>query len=160
MLKKYGDTKIALANQGTDDEYQQQILHQSATVTSETLMYTTTFIMAILAWVLPEGAAIYSLLVLLPGTLAQTAGALWMLNYAPRPRPYKIFTLSSLPIWIFLAIAMAGIAFNDFNGELGGTIGMVVGAVVGGAAAAYFAPRWQRSQRRNDEERLDQNLED
>ena len=42
MLKQYGDKKIALANQGTDDEYQQQILHQSSTVTSETLMYTTT----------------------------------------------------------------------------------------------------------------------
>ena len=82
MLKQYGDKKIALANQGTDDEYQQQILHQSSTVTSETLMYTTTFIMAILAWVLPSGVAIYSLLALLPGTLAQTAGALWMQNYA------------------------------------------------------------------------------
>lgn len=160
MLKKYGDQKIALANQGTDDEYQQQILHQSSTVTSETLMYTTTFIMAILAWVLPGGTAIYSLLTLLPGTLAQTAGALWMQNYAPRPRPPKIFTLSTLPIWIFLAIAIAGIAFNDFNGELSGTIGMVIGAIIGGGAAAIFAPRWQRSQRRNDEARLNSDLED
>ena len=60
MLKQYGDKKIALANQGTDDEYQQQILHQSSTVTSETLMYTTTFIMAILAWVLPSGCLLYT----------------------------------------------------------------------------------------------------
>lgn len=160
MLKKYGDTKIALANRGTDDEYQQQILHQSSTVTSETLMYTTTFIMAVLAWVLPEGAAIYSLLALLPGTLAQTVGALWMQNYAPRPRPPKIFTLSTLPIWIFLAITFAGIAVKDYNGEAGGTIGMVIGAIVGGAAAAFFAPRLQRRKRRDDEERLNQNLED
>ena len=29
MLKQYGDKKVALANQGTDDEYQQQILHLS-----------------------------------------------------------------------------------------------------------------------------------
>lgn len=160
MLKQYGDKKIALANQSTDDEYQQQILHQSSTVTSETLMYTTTFIMAILAWVLPEGAATYSLLALLPGPLAQAAGALWMQNYAPRPRPYKLFTLSTLPIWIFLAITFAGIAVKDFNGEAAGAIGMVIGALVGGAAAAIFAPRWQRSRRRSDEERLDQNLED
>ena len=160
MLKQYGDKKIALANQGTDDEYQQQILHQSSTVTSETLMYTTTFIMAILAWVLPSGVAIYSLLALLPGTLAQTAGALWMQNYAPRPRPPKIFTLSTLPIWIFLAIALAGIAFNDFDGDPGGTIGMVIGAVVGGGAAAYFAPRFQRHKRRDDEARLNADLED
>ena len=160
MLKQYGDKKIALANQGTDDEYQQQILHQSSTVTSETLMYTTTFIMAILAWVLPSGVAIYSLLALLPGTLAQTAGALWMQNYAPRPRPPKIFTLSTLPIWIFLAIALAGIAFNDFDSDPSGSIGMVIGVIVGGAAIAIFAPRWQRSRRRSDEERLDQNLED
>lgn len=160
MLKQYGDKKIALANQGTDDEYQQQILHQSSTVTSETLMYTTTFIMAVLAWVLPEGAATYSLLVLLPGTLAQTAGALWMQNYAPRPRPPKIFTLSTLPIWIFLAITFAGIAFNDFDGDPGGTIGMVIGAVVGGGAAAYFAPRFQRHKRRDDEARLNADLED
>lgn len=160
MLKQYGDKKIALANQGTDDEYQQQILHQSSTVTSETLMYTTTFIMAILAWVLPSGVAIYSLLALLPGTLAQTAGALWMQNYAPRPRPPKIFTLSTLPIWIFLAIALAGIAFNDFDSDPSGSIGMVIGVIVGGGAAAIFAPHWQRSRRRSDEERLDQNLED
>lgn len=160
MLKQYGDKKIALANQGTDDEYQQQILHQSSTVTSETLMYTTTFIMAVLAWVLPSGAAIYSLLALLPGTLAQTAGALWMQNYTPRPRPPKIFTLSTLPIWIFLAITFAGIAFNDYDGDPSGAVGIVVGAIVGGGAAAIFAPRLQRSQRRKDEERLDQNLED
>ena len=160
MLKQYGDKKVALANQGTDDEYQQQILHQSSTVTSETLKYTTTFIMAILAWVLPDGAAIYSLLALLPVTLAQTAGALWMQNYAPRPRPPKIFTLSTLPIWIFLAITFAGIAVKDYNGEAAGTIGMVIGAIIGGGAAAVFAPRWQRSQRRNDEARLTKNLED
>lgn len=160
MLKQYGDTKIALANQGTDDEYQQQILHQSSTVTSETLMYTTTFIMAILAWTLPDGAAIYSLLVFLPGTLAQTAGALWMQNYAPRPRPPKIFTLSTLPIWIFLAITFAGIAFTDFDGDRSATIGMAVGGVIGGAAAAYFAPRLQRRKRRDDEERLAADLED
>ena len=160
MLKQYGDKKIALANQGTDDEYQQQILHQSSTVTSETLMYTTTFIMAILAWVLPSGVAIYSLLALLPGTLAQTAGALWMQNYAPRPRPPKIFTLSTLPIWIFLAIALAGIAFNDFDSDPSGSIGMVIGALVGGGAAAIFAPRLQRRKCRDDEARLTKNLED
>lgn len=160
MLKQYGDKKIALANQGTDDEYQQQILHQSSTVTSETLMYTTTFIMAVLAWVLPEGAAIYSLLALLPGTLAQTVGALWMQNYAPRPRPYKVFTVANIPMFVFLAITFAGIAFNDFDGDPGSTIGMVIGAVVGGGAAAYFAPRFQRHKRRDDEARLNADLED
>ena len=160
MLKQYGDKKIALANQGTDDEYQQQILHQSSTVTSETLMYTTTFIMAVLAWVLPEGAAIYSLLALLPGTLAQTVGALWMQNYAPRPRPPKIFTVANIPMFVFLAITLAGIAVKDYDGEAAGTIGMVIGAVVGGAAAAIFAPRFQRRKRRDDEARLTENLED
>ena len=68
--------------------------------------------------------------------------------------------MSTLPIWIFLAITFAGIAFNDFDSDPSGSIGMVIGVIVGGGAAAIFAPRWQRSRRRSDEERLDQNLED
>ena len=83
-----------------------------------------------------------------------------MQNYAPRPRPPKMFTLSTLPVLIFFAITLAGIAFTDFDGDRGGTIGMVIGALIGGGAAAIFAPRFQRRKRRDDEERLATDLED
>jgi hypothetical protein len=157
----YGDTYVRRVNATVDDEYQERIVHQAATVTWRYAYFSTVVAGAVLAWVLPGKLTLWSIIVLVPVGVAGVAGDQWMKRYSPRPRAVRLSGAETVCVAALILVWLAGI-YHHISGGDGGTAwgGVVTGGITGGVVGYPAAVWWTRRNRTADEQRLNAELED
>lgn len=164
LIKKFGDHYVALVEDNADDEYQASIEHKSNTVAVNAMYFGVLVSMALLAWALPAELSAFSLLPCVAIAFVAVK-SLWMRHYAPRPRGIvdkrslgaaTLFLLLIVAGWVFHIATDPSAADHNAWGSLGGSL---VGALFGVTAAVIFAPRYLNRLRKNDEKRLNRELD-
>ncbi|HIW91818.1 MAG TPA: hypothetical protein H9870_09190 [Candidatus Corynebacterium avicola] len=157
----YGDFVVQRVRDTVDDEYQEQIAHQSASVGMMYSYLGSLLTAAALAWILPGNYSWLSLVVMnVPILIGIGASQGWMKRRAPRPRYARISTHEWIVGVPLIGVILAGILVRVFDGDLWTAAGMVTGGVLGGIAGAWFGSRTANYVRAHDERRLDAALED
>lgn len=157
----YGDVVVQRVRDSVDDEYQEQIAHQSASVGMQYNFLGSLLTAAALAWILPGNYSWSSMAVMLvPMLMGTAASQRWMKRRAPRPRYAQL----SPQEWIvgvpLIGVMLAGILVRAYDGDLWTAAGMVTGGVLGGFAGAWFGNCAANYTRAQDERRLEAALED
>lgn len=155
----YSDTVVARADASVDDEFEQQMLHRSSTVTVTwmSLMMLTTA--AVLSWALEGPATLWTVLIPIPMLLALWRGQLWLRRTVPTPRPVPLSGAEWMFLGVILIVWLAGISVRGFDMSPVITLGGAFGALVGLLVAMALTNRIPRRQRTRDIRRLDAEAE-
>lgn len=159
LVKKFGDYTVNLVPQYVDGEYEESIEHKSNTVLVNSLPFTIYLVGAILAWAIPGPRSLLSLLVLIPLMVGSMVGNGWMKHYAPRPKPVIPAPLI-IGMLIPVVIMFAGISYNIADGMNAFSWSAVFGAVIGGPLGLWAAMWSMKTQRKQDIDRFEAELED
>lgn len=160
----YLDKILDRYNHSVDDEYEREILHQSSSIALHLLAYSMIVVGAILAWVIPGPASLWSMLVFWPVIVCSVIASAWMKKRAPRPRSITFLGSEIAFMVVVMAVWLGGVWVNAFEAHLASGFGLigggVVGAIVGGVATGVAlkkarAKDEQRFEEENDAEDLE-----
>lgn len=152
----YLDKILDRYNHSVDDEYEREILHQSSSIALHLLAYSMIVVGAILAWVIPGPASLWSMLVFWPVVVCSGIASVWMKKRAPRPRSIKFLGSEIAFMVIVMAAWLGGVWVNVFDAHLASGLGLIGGGLVGGIAGGLAAGVSLKKARAKDELRFEE----
>ena len=157
LLQHY-DELLERADQTVDDEYQTQVMHRANTLSTFFTVYLSYACSLILAWCLPGNYTLFSVAPVMVPFFAYMESSRWMKHRAPRPRPWKMNRVEIAIVSVFLFLWILGLSYR--NPDMNFTSGLLIGACAGGVFGFVGMTLKMRRDRKNDQLRLEAELED
>ena len=111
---------------------------------------------AILAWVIPGPASLWSMLVFWPVVVCSVIASAWMKERAPRPRSITFLGSEIAFMVVVMAVWLGGVWVNAFDAHQASDVGLIGGGLVGGIVGGAAAGVGLKKARAKDEQRFEE----